>query len=114
MAMTDIRSSTRPEEPSPLEPPQNAPGHYGPGYADPTRHFGTDPAGPAAASEPSAESAPPPAQPEAITATDAEPHAADADRPDLRSDEVGFRPPDRLPSEGAPESENAALIFERS
>jgi hypothetical protein len=35
-------------------------------------------------------------------------------RPDIASDEVGFRPPDRLPSEDAPASENAALIFERS
>lgn len=38
----------------------------------------------------------------------------DATRPDITSDEVGFRPPDRLPSEDAPASENAALIFERS
>ena len=40
--------------------------------------------------------------------------ADDAARPDIASDEVGFRPPDRLPSEDAPASENAALIFERS
>ena len=34
--------------------------------------------------------------------------------PDFTSQEVGFRPPDRAPSEEAPASENAGLIFERS
>ena len=51
-------------------------------------------------------------QPAAAPGTDAQDERRD--RPDLRSDEVGFRPPDRLPGEDVPESENAALIFERS
>lgn len=42
---------------------------------------------------------------------------ADADpdsRPALRSEDVGFRPPDHLPTKTTPASENAALLFERS
>ena len=40
---------------------------------------------------------------------------ADPDsRPALRSEDVGFRPPDHLPTETTPASENAALLFERS
>ena len=100
-------------------PPQSSTGHYGPGYADPTRHFGdTLPGQPSAAPATSAgidageQTADSPSQPAAATAPDAQ--DAHRDRPDLRSDEVGFRPPDRLPGEDAPESENAALIFERS
>ncbi len=43
--------------------------------------------------------------------------AAGADpgsRPALRSEDVGFRPPDHLPGEATPVSENVALLFERS
>ena len=40
---------------------------------------------------------------------------ADLDsRPALRSEDVGFHPPDHLPTETTPASENAALLFERS
>ena len=40
---------------------------------------------------------------------------ADPDsRPAPRSEDVGFRPPDHLPTETTPASENAALLFERS
>ncbi len=39
-----------------------------------------------------------------------DPHA----RPSLRSEDVHFRPPDHLPTETTPASENAALLFERS
>jgi hypothetical protein len=42
--------------------------------------------------------------------TDAEGAAATP----LHSEDVGFRPPDRLPENAAPASENAGLIFERS
>ena len=35
-------------------------------------------------------------------------------RPALRSEHVGFRPPDHLPTENKPTSENVALLFERS
>ena len=134
-------------------PPQQATGHYGPGYDDPTRHFGntlpgrpdTDPPGEGGASaagrraagaggatearpgEPGAaasagqrtdESAAAPGE-SAIREREA-PEGAhhpteDPDRPpDFTQDEVGFRPPDRAPSEEAPTSENAGLIFERS
>ena len=34
--------------------------------------------------------------------------------PDFTPAEIGFRPPHRAPSEEAPASENAGLIFERS
>jgi hypothetical protein len=78
-------------------PPQTSTGHYGPGYDDPTRHFGGTLPGQPEANE----------APAGSTATEAE-------APALRSDEVGFRPPDHLPDAKAPESENAALIFERS
>ncbi len=42
------------------------------------------------------------------------PGAESDSRPALRSEEVGFRPPDHLPTETTPASENAALLFERS
>ena len=35
-------------------------------------------------------------------------------RPAPRSEDVGFRPPDHLPTQTTPASENAALLFERS
>jgi general stress protein 26 len=35
-------------------------------------------------------------------------------RPSLRSEDVGFRPPNHLPSDTTPTSENVALMFERS
>jgi hypothetical protein len=119
-------------------PPQQATGHYGPGYDDPTRHFGntlpgrpdTDPPGeggtsPAAASaagvatgQRTDETAA--ARSEAAIREREAPEGVhhpteDPDRPpDFTPDEVGLRPPDRAPSEEAPTSENAGLIFERS
>lgn len=92
-------------------PPQSSTGHYGPGYADPIRHYGDTLPGHLPAGERPAE----PLPPDADAAPTADQTADErGERPDLRSEEVGFRPPDRLPSAGAPESENAALIFERS
>ena len=35
-------------------------------------------------------------------------------RPAMRSEDVGFRPPNHLPTDTTPASENAALLFERS
>jgi len=35
-------------------------------------------------------------------------------RPSMRGEDVGFRPPNHLPTETTPASENAALLFERS
>jgi len=35
-------------------------------------------------------------------------------RPAMRSEDVGFRPPDQLPTQTTPASENVALLFERS
>ena len=107
-------------------PPQTATGHYGPGYADPTRHYGNTVPGQARQE--------PPAQPNPTVAGQARTGPADTRsvpeperRPaapapiasenvhqDLSAEEVGFRPPDHLPAEDAPASENAALIFERS
>ena len=40
--------------------------------------------------------------------------AAPGSRPGLRSEDVGFRPPNHLPTETTSASENAALLFERS
>ena len=40
--------------------------------------------------------------------------AGNDSRPALRSEDVGFRPPDHLPTANTPASENAALLFERS
>jgi hypothetical protein len=129
-------------------PPQQATGHYGPGYDDPTRHFGntlpgrpdTDPpgeggagaAGEGVATEAKAgdRSATEPAVPGAGKTAAARSESAirereapqgthhpteDPDRPpDFTPEEIGWRPPDRAPSEEAPTSENAGLIFERS
>lgn len=113
-------------------PPQTATGHYGPGYADPTRHTGnslpgrpdTDhsPNTTASGGAPSAAVSAAGAGPDAVHAQRAAPTQPDdpqfapqADRPpDISSEEVGVRPPDRAPSDEAPASENAALIFERS
>jgi len=133
-------------------PPQQATGHYGAGYDDPTRHFGNtlpgrpevDPHGEGAAgataargstARPAAEESHRAEPPAGSTTGPDETHAArseeairerdaptgahhptqDPDRPpDFTPQEVGFRPPDRAPSEEAPASENAGLIFERS
>ena len=101
-------------------PAQTATGHYGPGYADPTRHYGDTVPGQARPEKPTV-----PAEEQARTdsastrqpdppPTAQAPLAGDPEHQALSADEVGFRPPDHLPAEEAPASENAALIFERS
>lgn len=118
-------------------PPQRSTGHYGPGYDDPTRHFGGTLPGRPGPDRPAERGAQAGADAQSsTTAADAAPVATtgsapiptsatetaqtaktttDAERPpDITSDEVGYRPPDRAPSDDAPASENAALIFERS
>ena len=53
----------------------------------------------------------PPTRPEDPPATQP---ADDAQPPVFRPEDVHVRPPDHPPSENAPESEKAGLIFERS
>ena len=133
-------------------PPQQATGHYGAGYDDPTPHFGntlpgrpevdapgegadrgttesgstarradgeSQRAGTAERSAASPDETRAARSEEAIRERDAPAGAhhptEDPDRsPDFTPQEVNFRPPDRAPSEEAPASENAGLIFERS
>jgi len=130
-------------------PPQQATGHYGPGYDDPTRHFGntlpgrpdTDPLGeggagsgthagmatpPSSGERSATDGAAPSTDQTAAARSESAIHEREAPEgahhptedperaPDFTPEEVGFRPPDRAPSEEAPTSENAGLIFERS
>lgn len=101
-------------------PPQQATGHYGAGYDDPTPHFGnTLPGRPDVDAPGEGAMSATALSEEAIRERDAPAGAhhptEDPERaPDFTPQEVGFRPPDRAPSEEAPASENAELIFERS
>ena len=95
-------------------PPQQATGHYGAGYDDPTPHFGNTLPG-----RPDVDAPGEGGGGEALREREApqrahQPTDDSARKPDFTPDEVGFRPPDRAPSEEAPASENAGLIFERS
>ena len=97
---------------SPPTAPEQAPGHYGAGYgeqvpddAPPQPEPKTDASTPAPTTSPVVDtsgSAATPAQ-----GDDGEPVV-------FTPDDVGLRPPDHPPTEHAPESEKAGLIFERS
>ena len=74
--------------------PEEAPGHYGAGYG---------------------EQVPEDAPPRPAPATDDEAAPGDDGAPAVfRPEDVHLRPPDHPPTENAPESEKADLIFERS
>jgi hypothetical protein len=97
------------------KPAENAPGHYGAAYGEQS----------AADTQPGAAPTPDletpidaPAGLEPITRSldpDAPAASADDSAPVVfTADDVAARPPDRTPTEGAPASEKAGLIFERS
>ena len=100
---------------APKTSPAQSPGHYGAGYgeqvpadAPPQPAPQTDaenPAAPGSAVEPASNRAG-----GAGTTTLGDDGAPVVFTPD----DVGVRPPDRPPTESAPESEKAGLIFERS
>ena len=74
--------------------PEEAPGHYGPGYG---------------------EQVPQDAPPQPAPSTDdTTPHEERGAPAVFTPEDVHPRPPDHPPTENAPESEKAALIFERS
>jgi len=95
--------------------PEQAPGHYGAGYGEQVPDDA--PPQPAPKTDANTEPTPPPpavdsADSEGTTATTA---AGDQGEPVVFTpDDVGVRPPDHPPTESAPESEKAGLIFERS
>ena len=94
--------------------PEDAPGHYGAGYGEQVPEDA--PPRPAAKTDSEASATPP--------AVEADPTGAEAGGVTTTGDDgapvvftpddVGARPPDRPPTESAPESEKAGLIFERS
>ncbi len=102
-----------------MNPPSNAspgaPGHYGAGYGEKTPEL---PTAPDPALE-SADDAPAGLEPATALGADA---SADKEAPAdaageavvFTPDDVTARPPDHTPTEAAPESEKASLIFERS
>ena len=95
--------------------PEQAPGHYGAGYGEQV------PAVAPTQSAPKTETAAPssPAPPVDAGKDPASRSGSTAPGDDgtpvvFTPDDVGARPPDRPPTENAPESEKAGLIFERS
>ena len=97
--------------------PEDAPGHYGAGYGEqvpadaPPRPAPKTDTEATATATPAAVDAGPSS---AVRTGDASPQGDDAAPVVFTPDDVGARPPDRPPTESAPESEKAGLIFERS
>ena len=85
--------------------PEDAPGHYGAGYGEQVPDDSPPLPAPATDDEKSSDTT------AARTAT----LSGDEGAPVVFTPEdVGARPPDRPPTDSAPESEKAGLIFERS
>ena len=85
------------------------PGRYGAGYGETTP---PETPQPAPGTEPATTG---PADSEPVDPADGAGRADDSGGPVVFTpDDVGIRPPDRTPTEAAPESEKAGLIFERS
>ena len=93
--------------------PDQEPGHYGPGYGEQVPEDAPPRLGPATDGDhppgKNADKDRPPAG-EAKTTSEGDDGAPVAFTPD----DVHARPPDRTPTEAAPESEKVGLIFERS
>ena len=101
---------------APKTSPEQAPGHYGAGYGEQVP--ADAPPQPAPQTDAENKTAPTPSpvddstEPAGAAGTTA---AGDDGAPVVFTpDDVGMRPPDRPPTENAPESEKAGLIFERS
>ena len=114
---------------SPQTPPEEAPGHYGAGYGEqvpdaappqpaPKTDANATPTAPADTARTQPVSADTPAR--ASNTVDTGSPAGTTSQGDdgnpvvFTPDDVGARPPDHPPTERAPESEKAGLIFERS
>jgi len=100
--------------------PEDAPGHYGAGYGEqvpadapprpaPNTDADATATATATAPTPAVEADPSSAATAGITA-----QGDDGAPVVFTPDDVGARPPDHPPTENAPESEKAGLIFERS
>src|SRR5215472_2211131 len=109
--MADLpRNSTSPS----TRPSDQEPGHYGAGYGEQVPEDASPQLGPATDGDPpprtSGEASPATAQDGAETTTEGD----DGEPVVFTPADVHVRPPDRPPTDAAPESEKAGLIFERS
>ena len=129
-----MADSTRTSPPSSTQDPTQEPGHYGAGYGEQVPESATPQLGPAIDGDP------PPKAPREDSASDLRGPAAQTRGPTTRTEapheargepgttgagdageavvftpaDVHARPPDQTPTDAAPESEKAGLIFERS
>ena len=92
----------------PTSPP---PGHYGAGYGEQVPADAPPRADSASTPLPPVD---PVSQPAPATGTGTGTGSDDGAPVVFTPDDVGARPPDHTPTESAPESEKAGLIFERS
>jgi len=100
--------------PKPTPPSAQEPGHYGAGYGEQVPEGSPPQLGPATDGDPKAK-ATGDAAPEAARDEPGTTAAGDDGEPVVFTpDDVHARPPDQPPTEAAPESEKAGLIFERS
>jgi hypothetical protein len=94
----------------PKTSPEQAPGHYGAGYGEQVPADAPPQTAPVTDTNPApASSSQDPAGPPGATGL-----GDDGNPVVFTPDDVGVRPPDHPPTENAPESEKAGLIFERS
>jgi len=98
----------------PKSPPEQAPGHYGAGYGEQVP--ADAPPLPAAKTEAEAATPTPPvdAGKDSAGGSGSTSPGDDGAPVVFTPDDVTARPPDHPPTENAPESEKAGLIFERS
>jgi len=98
--------------PSPAADPQQPPGHYGAGYGEQVPEGAPPQLGPTTdgTARPDATAQPAAASGDANVTSEGD----DGAPVDFTPEDVHARPPDHTPTDGAPESEKAALIFERS
>jgi len=100
----------------PKSSPEQAPGHYGAGYGEQVPD--NAPLQPAPKTDSDAEQPAPSATTASVAESASEPLPAtgsdDGSPVVFTPDDVSARPPDHPPTESAPESEKAGLIFERS
>jgi hypothetical protein len=92
--------------------PEDAPGHYGAGYGEQVPDDA--PPRPAPKTDAAAPAAPLESNDDSVDAAAATTLGDDGAPVIFTPEDVGGRPPDRTPTESAPESEKAGLIFERS
>ena len=97
---------------APTTSPEQAPGHYGAGYGEQVPGDATPQPAPQTDDRTATEAAPTDAQSARPSTTT--PPGDDGAPVVFTPEDVGARPPDRPPTENAPESEKAGLIFERS